>query len=125
MASPNEGHTEIDLVELMNQYDGVVESPRMRGVRVMEVLKKHTPNTLDWDVLCFSIEFLSAMIEVHPWLDKQSITRIKRLIYLAHYTQYAPNELLTGHRTDAERESENEEGSDSSIFQSGEIHGDD
>lgn len=71
--------------------DAVVESPANRAYRILNELRNSTNPELiplkDWDMICFSVEFLGLMHHTYPWLEPIAREAI-RLVYLAHYHGY-------------------------------------
>jgi hypothetical protein len=70
--------------EHIGNVDKQVASPSDRAHDVWAVIKTHAPDLTDWDVICFSVEFLGMMVNVHPWLETP-VKEVSKLVYSAHY----------------------------------------
>jgi hypothetical protein len=76
---------------VVEKVDAAVESPNNRALRIHEILRNsidstgRTPN--DWDMICFSVEFLGLMSHTYPWLE-QVAKEASKLVYTAHYHGY-------------------------------------
>lgn len=78
------GMRENDLQALIERVDKIIASPSQRAYKVWTRLKEVGPGFSDWDLICFSIEFLGAQSHVYPWLE-EPVKSISRLVYTAHY----------------------------------------
>ncbi len=72
--------TEASRIELVDQ---IIDSPSARAKKIHDILKNSVGIT-EWDVICFSAEFLGVMHHAYPWLELPA-KHILKLIYTAHY----------------------------------------
>lgn len=68
----------------MEDTDKHIASPEARARHVFNILKTKAPELTQWDLVCFSAEFLGMQSAAYPWLRENSIALCK-LIYHAHY----------------------------------------
>ena len=70
--------------EHIGEVDKQIASPSERAALVWSYLKNEHPDLTDWDVICFSTEYLGMMVPVHPWLEELA-KKLATLVYTAHY----------------------------------------
>lgn len=70
-------------------------SPDERARHVYAILQKHAPELTDWDVVCFSANYLGWMATTWEWL-RIPAKHICNLIYTAHYLLAEKTGIGTG-----------------------------
>ncbi len=70
--------------EHIGEVDKQIASPSERASLVWQYLKSEHPDLTDWDLVCFSAEYLGMMVQVHPWLEELA-KKLNMLVYTAHY----------------------------------------
>lgn len=69
-----------------------MRSPSQRAAEVWKIIKAQNPHITDWDVLCFSVEYLGMISPVYPWIEEAAKNAAK-LVYTAHYiADHVPSE---------------------------------
>ncbi|HEY4698909.1 MAG TPA: hypothetical protein VIH27_00850 [Nitrososphaerales archaeon] len=69
----------------MEERDGETPSPEIRAGYILNLIKDTNNNITNWDLVCFSIEFLASQVLVYDWLDKKIVELLTMKIYQAHY----------------------------------------
>ena len=80
------GTTELDLAEIIARVGSDVNGPEARARKVYVYLASAGRFT-NWDLVCFSAEYIASMVGSLPWLDTVAKDLI-RLVYLAHYIRF-------------------------------------
>jgi hypothetical protein len=70
--------------EHVGNVDQRIASPSERAKLVWDIIRTHAPELTDWDVICFSAEYLGMMVNVQPWLEIP-VKEVSKLVYTAHY----------------------------------------
>lgn len=70
--------------EHIGTVDKQIASPSERAALVWNLLRSEHPDLTDWDLICFSTEYLGMMVQVHPWLEELA-KKLAALVYTAHY----------------------------------------
>ena len=87
MATKKEWDDKVSLV------DSQIQDPVQRAKKVYDLLKEHSDLT-DWDLVCFSSEFLGMMsMGPLPYLEN-AIKPVSKLVYMQHYFQ--TDEIVVG-----------------------------
>jgi len=74
------------------EVDKIIPDPVQRAKKIYDILKQHEDLT-DWDLVCFSSEFLGLMsMGPLPYLDKVA-KEVGKLVYMQHY--FHTNEAVT------------------------------
>ena len=83
----SERSTEFDVGALIARVkaDSSPNSPEGRAKRVLEHLVKGA--FTDWDVLCFTVEYIGSRVSFLPWL-MPAARDLTRALYLAHYVRF-------------------------------------
>lgn len=100
----------------VSKIDSKYASPSERAAHIWNILRTEHPNLTNWDLICFSSEYLGTMSTMMEWL-KKPVQELLRLVYTAHYyaTQDVEPESTIGVFTPAgEQPVDSKAGSDSS-----------
>lgn len=82
------------------------DSPDKRAYKVLDAIRKNSTGITDWDMICFSVEFLAMMHSVYPWLEGVA-RQATKLVYIAHYNdRYSDSSSFGSDKGSNERESE-------------------
>lgn len=65
-------------------------SPEVRAERIFSYLQETQPNLTEWDLICFSVNYLALIMPAFPYIEKP-IKEIASLIYTAHYSDDGSN----------------------------------
>jgi len=84
----NAGFKAGEVEKQIEVVDQETPSPSQRAKFVLDLLKQHAPNLTNWDLICFSVEYLGSQSIVYPWLNREKeVVKISRLVYTAHYAR--------------------------------------
>lgn len=91
------GPTQLDAI--IGIVDEASPSPERRATVVWSLMKHHFPDLTDWDVLCFSVQFIAIMSQTWNWLEKDARS-LNSLLYTAHYMMTGDHDISTGLKRD-------------------------
>lgn len=77
--------TDVEWEARIEARDKRTPNPENRAGWIFRELKSKYPNLTNWDLLCFSAEFLASNVLVYEWLQKDIIKELLQRIYVAHY----------------------------------------
>jgi len=80
------GSTEFDVASLIEKVSLDANGPQARTNKVYQYLLQANRFT-NWDLLCFSAEYIASMVGTLPWLEPPAKWLI-RLVYMAHYIRF-------------------------------------
>lgn len=86
------GVREYDVKDLLKELEKDSNSPGKRALGVFGYLQNS--EFTDYDILCFSVEFIAMRSGEFPWLKENAKALIK-LLYLMHVTKFGDIECLT------------------------------
>lgn len=106
--------------------DSIDLSPEDRAKHVFNLIKEKAPELTNWDLICFSANYLGMISGAFPWLEVPA-KHICKLVYTAHYQDKETN-IGTGIRSKTEssniesnRSQSSKRGNELGIEKSGEI----
>jgi len=80
------GYTELDFRAALKFAEDDPNGPGERTKRVFAHLQKSGQFT-NWDLICFSTEYLASQVGVLSWLETP-VKWLIRLVYIAHYIRF-------------------------------------
>lgn len=86
------GYTELDFRAALKFAENDPNGPGERTKRVFTHLAKSGQFT-NWDLVCFSAEYLASQVGVLPWLETP-VKWLIRLVYIAHYIRFEMHSWL-------------------------------
>ena len=90
-----EGSKDTQLGSRIKAVDSLTPSPEDRAQAVFSLLHSNFGSITDWDLLCFSVQFVAMLSERYPWLE-QGARDLNGLVYTAHYMMSAEHDIETG-----------------------------
>ena len=89
------GESNRNIKAKIKELDATQPSPDERAKVVFHLLKTHFPELTEWDLLCFSAEFLGYMSQRYLWMQAEA-KKMCSLVYNAHYVLNEQHDTETG-----------------------------